>query len=159
MTQKWVYALIASLATIFLTTFYITQIHNIPVQQFAVQEDIFLTEYIIDGLHLEIVEQPEDRYKGLGSRLHMLDTEAMLFVFPELDRHGIWMKDMHFAIDIIWLDADGVIVDISTEISPETYPEIFYPQSKSLYVLECTSGCVTRYGFDIGERILKHVEK
>src|SRR3989344_4329125 len=40
--------------------------------------------------------------RGLSGRTSLGEGEGMLFIFDQEGTHGIWMKDMHFAIDIVW---------------------------------------------------------
>lgn len=77
--------------------------------------------------------------------------DAMLFVFDELANHSIWMKNMKFDIDILWLDENGKIVHIENEISPNTYPKNFINTTPALYVLELRSGMVKNSKINIGD--------
>ena len=45
--------------------------------------------------------------KGLSGRDNLADDEGMFFVFEKSDIYPFWMKDMKFAIDIIWIMEDG----------------------------------------------------
>jgi len=64
----------------------------------------------------------------------------MLFVFENPGIHGIWMKDMKFPIDIIWLDKDMSVISKELNVSPDTYPQVFYPSREAYYVLEVKAG-------------------
>ena len=68
----------------------------------------------------------------------------MLFVFDEDGDWGIWMKDMQFPIDILYISQNGSVVSIDANISPNTYdtnpPEVFYPPLAVRYVLELPAG-------------------
>ena len=77
-----------------------------------------------------------------------------MFVFDQLDFHGIWMKDMKFPIDIIWLDDTQQVVTIKTYISPDSYPEVFRPTQESLYVLEVPAGFVKTAEIKIGDQLV-----
>lgn len=88
------------------------------------------------SVRTEIAETPEERRRGLGGRDALLENHGMLFVFDTPAPYGIWMEDMRFAIDILWLNAEGKIVDLKQNVVPETYPEVFYPKEDALYVLE-----------------------
>ena len=88
----------------------------------------------------ELAVSSVERVKGLSGRPTLADNEGLFFVFPHDSRHGIWMKDMRFAIDIIWLDHNLRIVDIAREVSPETFPKVFEPKGDSRYVLEVPHG-------------------
>ena len=91
------------------------------------------------------------RTRGLSGTKHLADDSAMLFVFDEADEHGIWMKEMYFPIDIIWLDGNHKIITIEDNVSPDTYPTVFYPKDKSLYVLEVNAGFSERHALKTGD--------
>jgi hypothetical protein len=75
----------------------------------------------------------------------------MLFVFDKEGYYGFWMKEMNFPIDIAWLDKDKKITLIEKNVLPETYPQIFNPKSKNLYVLETKAGFFEKFGIKIGD--------
>lgn len=77
----------------------------------------------------------------------------MLFVFEKADYHSFWMKDMKFAIDIIWIDEDKKITDITHNATPGTYPEIFKPSLPAKYVLEVMSGWIEKNNIEIGMQV------
>jgi hypothetical protein len=104
-------------------------------------------------LNLEVISSNEDRIKGLSNRDSLPKDKAMLFIFPKEDFHGIWMKEMNFPIDILWLDKDFVIVDMKNDVRPESFPGIFRPQTKSLYVLEINVGLSEKEGIEIGQSL------
>jgi uncharacterized membrane protein (UPF0127 family) len=57
-------------------------------------------------------------------------------IFDKEYKAGIWMKDMNFPIDIYWFKKDLSPDLVLRDISPDTYPNVFYPQGDVLYVLE-----------------------
>ncbi len=99
---------------------------------------------------LIVVNSAESRSRGLGGMKSISDDQAMLFVFDEPAKYGIWMKDMNFTIDIFWLDEFKKIVTIQHNISPDTYPKIFYPESESSYVLETKGGFAKKNNLEVG---------
>lgn len=94
------------------------------------------------------------RERGLSNTHFINENNGMFFVFEEADSHGIWMKDMQFNIDIVWVDADNQIVDIEENVSPSTYPKVFSPDVPSKYVLEVMAGWVAKNHVQIGDNIL-----
>jgi uncharacterized membrane protein (UPF0127 family) len=80
------------------------------------------------------------RSKGLGGVETLAPDTGMLFIFENTDIWGIWMKDMKISIDVLWLDDMGRIVSVEENMSPETYPKIFFPTNRSRYVLEVPTG-------------------
>ena len=105
------------------------------------------------GFNTIIVDTPESRQKGLGGRESLATSTAMLFVFDYPDKYGIWMKDMNFPIDILWLDKEGRIVHIEENISPETFPKTFFPLDESLYVLEGNEDFVETHKLEVGKTL------
>lgn len=99
---------------------------------------------------IEVVDTPEARTLGLSGRTALPDGYGMLFVFPEADRYGFWMKDMLVSIDIIWLSETGEIVGIEASIAPETYPKEFHPPTPVRYVLETRAGLAQERGWQVG---------
>jgi uncharacterized membrane protein (UPF0127 family) len=98
----------------------------------------------------EIADTPEAQAQGLSGRTSL--NGGMLFVFDRPDKYGIWMKDMNFPIDIIWLDENKKIVTIQENATPESYPsKTFFPSSSSLYVLELNSGTVRDEAISAGQ--------
>lgn len=95
-----------------------------------------------------------EQQKGLGGVEKLEKNSGMLFIFPNSDKHGFWMKDTLIALDIIWIDADWNIVFIQKNATPDTYPSIFAPNTPALYVLEVNSGISSEYNFKIGDKVL-----
>lgn len=108
---------------------------------------------------VEIARTSTEQKKGLSGRLSLSEGEGMLFVFDHLDRYGFWMPDMHFAIDIIWIDSDGHIVDITHDVTPESYPAVFTSSTPAQYALEVPAGSALRYGWKIGDNTEFQLEK
>ncbi len=106
------------------------------------------------SLRIEYATTTETREFGLGARESIAPDEAMLFVFPEDDFYGFWMNDMLVSIDIFWLDSKGQVVSIQEEVSPDTYPDVFYPTAPARYVLETAAGFARAHGVVIGTPLL-----
>ncbi|HYF13289.1 MAG TPA: DUF192 domain-containing protein [Candidatus Paceibacterota bacterium] len=98
------------------------------------------------AITFEIADTDEERIRGLSGRPSLRTGHGLLFIFPEEGNHGIWMKDMKFPIDIIWADREGIIVTIARNVSPDTYPQSFYPSKPARYVLELPAGTVDERG-------------
>lgn len=99
---------------------------------------------------IEVVDTPEARSLGLSGRTTLPEDYGMLFVFPEADRYGFWMKDMLVPIDIIWLSDTGEIVGIEASVAPETYPQEFKSPAPVRHVLETRAGLANERGWQVG---------
>lgn len=106
------------------------------------------------SLKLEYALTPEEREQGLGGRESIRSDYGMLFVFPKADYYGFWMKDMHFPIDIFWLNAKGQVIDLHEGVATSTFPHVFYPPQPSLYVLETAAGFGELHGVETGTTLL-----
>ncbi|HEV2403036.1 MAG TPA: DUF192 domain-containing protein [Candidatus Saccharimonadales bacterium] len=81
-----------------------------------------------------------EQAQGLGGRHAMPLYSGMLFIFPTASEQCFWMKDMHFPLDMIWLNSAKQVVYMQAAISPNTYPETFCPESPARYVIELNTG-------------------
>ena len=92
------------------------------------------------SLRIEYATTTEARERGLAGRGSIAPDQAMLFVFPRDGYYGFWMKDTLVPLDIFWLDSQGQTVSIQENVSPSSYPNVFYPSVPARYVLETISG-------------------
>ena len=104
-------------------------------------------------IETELANDFATRQKGLSGRECIGDNQAMLFEFDTSERWGIWMKDMKFSIDIVWLDADKKVIDVEEGVSPDSYPSIFYPKGFASYVIEFGQGGISRKNITVGDQI------
>jgi len=103
-------------------------------------------------LDFEVVDTPELQRKGLSDRESLAKNKAMLFVFSESGQRCIWMKDMRFSIDIVWLDKSNKIVKIAENVAPETYPDTFCADDADR-VLELNAGEAKGLGLTIDGKV------
>lgn len=101
-------------------------------------------------VRVQVAKNPDELTKGLSGAARLDDDQGMLFVFDHADQWPVWMKDMQFSIDIVWLDDQRLVVAIKRNVSPDTYPELFRPGKPARYVLELPAGYVDKYGVGVG---------
>ena len=104
-------------------------------------------------LELEIMRTPEEQARGLSGRESLEENAGMLFVYDEQATPSFWMKEMNFPIDIIWIGSDGRIVDISENLAPDTFPQLFHPRALVQYVLEVNASWAKTYDVTIGDPV------
>ncbi len=80
----------------------------------------------------------------------------MLFVWDAEEIHTLWMKDMRFALDFIWLDADRTVVHIERDVQPQPGADdselVRYPsQALVRYAIELEAGEAARLGVAVGD--------
>lgn len=106
---------------------------------------------------VEIADTPAARSRGLSGRDQIAENEGMLFVFENEDvQPAFWMKDMKFAIDIIWID-EGQVIQITPNAkppkpgTPDEDIELILPESPVDLVLETKAGEAS--GIKLGDRV------
>ena len=77
-------------------------------------------------------------YDGLMHVKSMPLDEGMFFTFENEDYHGIWMKNTHIPLDVVWINENGIIVDIAT-LQPHDL-NTTQPEQPAKYILEVNAG-------------------
>lgn len=106
-------------------------------------EENLIVEIDRQPIEVTIADTPELRKNGLSGTTNLPANSGMLFVFPYSDTWGIWMKDMNYALDILWIDRLGRIVHLEENVTPESFPEVYQPSEPALYVLEVPAGFIS----------------
>ena len=103
----------------------------------------------------ELMIEDEDRAMGLMFRPSLPADRALLFVFDDLDFHGIWMKNCRFPIDIVWLDEDKKVVHVTPNVPPckaDPCPS-YQPMRKAAYVIEMNAGAAQKQKVAVGSAV------
>lgn len=108
-------------------------------------------------LRVEVAKSMTERARGLSGRQVLGANEGMYFVFDKPDHYGFWMKDMLFAIDMIWIK-DGRVVGFSENAAPEPKTplwslKIYYPPDTADAVLEVNAGFVAAHQIKVGDAV------
>lgn len=103
----------------------------------------------------ELVNSNASRTLGLSNR-DAIGSDGMLFVFNKKASQSIWMKDMNFNLDLIWL-SDGEIIGFNLAV-PKPEPDqnlselpIYQPVLAANAVLETQAGFVKQHALEIGD--------
>ncbi len=99
----------------------------------------------------ELADTYLKRVNGLMFHKTLAEDGGMLFVFDSPGRHAIWMMNMSFPIDIMWLDEEKEIVHVVEDAQPcfMSCPA-YAPPKNAKYVIEVNSGFVKKYGLETG---------
>lgn len=103
----------------------------------------------------EIADTGPKQMRGLMHRKSLPLKSGMLFIFEQEAKYSFWMKNTIIPLDMIWIDADKRIVDITKNALPckEEICGNFSPRSEAKYVLEVNSGFSDRFGLNIGDEV------
>jgi hypothetical protein len=100
-----------------------------------------------------VADSLPERIQGLSGTPYIPNGVVKLFVFDSAGEQPMWMKDMQYPIDILWLDDAGVIVHIEKEVSPETYPKSFASPKPARYVIEAKADFVASSSIKVGDEV------
>jgi uncharacterized membrane protein (UPF0127 family) len=110
-------------------------------------------DMVINGtaFNTEVTSSQADRERGLSGRDSLDPNTAMVFEFGDNGQHCMWMKDMKFAIDMVWFNESRKVVAVERNVTPKTYPKTFCHEGVT--VIEFAAGTTDRVPFGIGDEI------
>lgn len=101
----------------------------------------------------EVADTFAKQVKGLMFHQNLKENEGMLFIFGKEAHYEIWMMNMSFPIDIIWIN-NGKVVDIKKDAQPCLLScESYRPKDLAKYVLEVNSNFTDRHNVKIGTKV------
>ncbi len=134
----------------------------------ATAQDSGSVDLVLGGepFRLELAADPASRARGLMFRESIAADGGMLFVFPDSRPRGFWMKNCLVNMDIVFLDAEGVVVR-----TLEMFAEPLQRQDESVsdyhrrlpgyrsrepaqFAIELRHGTVPRLGIAVGDRLI-----
>lgn len=119
----------------------------------------FLDVRLPDGTKIsaQLRLTPEEQATGMMFRTSLPKNEGMLFIHATEEARGYWMFQCEIPLDIIWLDRNRRIVEISKQTPPcrdiaERCPS-YGGNARSKYVLELASGMADAHRLQVGDTI------
>ncbi len=101
---------------------------------------------------VEVADTAEEMTKGLMHRYRMDENSGMLFVFPAVQQATFWMRDTYIPLDILFLDENGIVVDMHKNATPRSTDYI----KSSVHVkaaLELNAGMIEKLAISTNTRI------
>ena len=105
---------------------------------------------------VECVVTPAALKKGLSGRQSLPTGTGMFFLFSRLQKQSIWMPGMNFPIDVVWLDENLSVVNITYGATPciegndcPSYSSAY----SAFYAIEMPAGDAKKYGFAVGTEL------
>lgn len=153
--QKYRVPLVAAAVLIFFVTWLsISTSRSVSPCAFKIAENPdSLPVRLTKCISLETARTNSALILGLSGRESMPRDHGMLFIFDIPGKQCMWMKDMHFSLDMVWLDEKHRIVHIEKDLQPETYPKSFCSPKPAKYVVEVNSGIATQAGLQEGQQL------
>jgi uncharacterized membrane protein (UPF0127 family) len=130
-----------------------------PVIPYAAPRPANTLVMLPDGstVHVELATTEAQKEYGLMGRTHLAQGRGMLFVHQNVADHGYWMYHCKIGLDIVWMDANHAIVEMSPNTPPcrgkaSTCPT-YGGHQPSKYVLELPVGSIALHHLKVGQRI------
>jgi uncharacterized protein len=102
-----------------------------------------------ETLDAELALTPKEEMTGMMFRTNILETDAMLFVFPVQQRASFWMKNCPESISAAYIGPDGVIQEIH-HLEKEDTNAVVAASDNIQYVLETSDGWFARHNVSTG---------
>ena len=103
-------------------------------------------------IEAEVMATPERRATGLMRRAEMPQQHGMLFVFPQEQRHCMWMKNTLLPLSVAFLDRTGKIINVE-DMQPKTENN-HCAAGDARYALEMNLGWFKTRGLSRGTHIV-----
>ena len=111
-------------------------------------------------LEVQIADTDPRRARGLMFQEQLPFDEGMFFVFDGVSKRSIWMLNMQFPLDILWIDENGKVVYIEKNVPPcktaletVTCPSYKGNNNDAKYVLEVTAGFIDKFNISENSQI------
>lgn len=136
------------------TAVYLYRVYGDDMMAFFGQQDDIVV--FIDNLAVSvtIADDLAELRQGLSGVSGLGELEGKLLIFEEEGYHKIWMKDMLFPIDIIFVNNDFRVVDVAENVLPETYPLTYTSSAPARFVLEMNAHSVQTFNIEEGDELL-----
>lgn len=130
-----------------------------PVIPYAAPRPANTLVMLPDGstVRVELATTEKEREYGLMERSHLPEGRGMLFIHDKPGHYGYWMYHCKIGLDIVWMNQDREIVEMSPDTPPCTGKATTCPtyggKEVSIYVLELPVGDIQRHKLAPGETI------
>lgn len=105
----------------------------------------------------EVANDDCKRILGLSGRKTLEPGKAMIFEYENDGIREIWMKNMNFPIDIIWINSSFEIVGIENNVDSSTYPQKFGGEYRAKYVIELPVNFINNNNISRGDTVLLNI--
>ena len=117
---------------------------------------IYVSGSQISRFLVEVVDTPETITKGLSGRRVLPQRQGMLFVFPKTEVHSMWMPNMYFPLDIVWLNSSKKIVkiDVNVQACSGTHNcKTYSSDIPVLYAIELNGNNASTLGLQVNQQL------
>lgn len=121
----------------------------------AFLDKLYRTHWVLGdrAFDLWVALDAQQRRQGLRDVSVMRENQGMLFCFPVAQTQYFSMAETAIDLDIVFLKADGKIVDIFHNV-PRFSKETIVSSEPAMFALELRAGVLTSLGLLRGERLI-----
>ncbi len=102
---------------------------------------------------VELADSDVERETGLMFRTELARDAGMLFVYPQDQFIGLWMRNTLIPLDMVFIRADGTVSSVAKGAVPHDETPIVSKEPLRA-VLELAAGEADRIGVKPGDRVL-----
>ncbi len=99
-----------------------------------------------------IADNEQSRERGLMFVRALDANRGMLFLFERPHFAAFWMKNTYLSLDIVFIDAQGIVVNVARNTEPLSLKPI-ESAAPVTGVLELVAGAAARIGLTSGDRV------
>ncbi|MEO0998133.1 MAG: DUF192 domain-containing protein [Pseudomonadota bacterium] len=103
---------------------------------------------------LYVAETPGQRSRGLMYVRDMAHDDGMIFIYDRPARISMWMRNTVIPLDMLFVDADGQILNIERSTTPYSRRSI-PSDGPARYVVEVNAGVTADLGMRAGTRLFR----
>jgi uncharacterized membrane protein (UPF0127 family) len=133
-----------------------TAVAEAPAPEVALEPLQVVTKKGRHAFRVAIADDEEERNRGLMFRSVLDEDEGMLFNFFQTQPLSFWMKNTLIPLDIIFIAADGRIINIAANTTPYSLEPV--PSAGPAFaVLEIGGGLSAELGIKPGDRVVHRI--
>jgi|JI10StandDraft_1071094.scaffolds.fasta_scaffold254324_2 uncharacterized membrane protein (UPF0127 family) len=102
---------------------------------------------------VELALTDQQQMQGLMYRRALAPDRGMLFVYPVDAPLAMWMKNTYIPLDMLFLRADGTIINIIQDVPPQTL-DSRPSEGPARAAVELAAGTTARLGIRPGDRVV-----
>jgi uncharacterized protein len=122
------------------------------LQRFATSELTIVGKTGPHRFTVEVAETPAQMEQGLMFRRTLADNAGMLFDFKQPTMATMWMRNTLIPLDMLFVDAQGRIVNIHERAVPKS-DDVIAAAAPVRYVIELNGGTAARLGIAPGDKV------
>ncbi len=121
-------------------------VKQLPTEEIELGGEVF---------RVELAFTQKSRERGLMFRRELASDAGMLFIYSREQYCSFWMKNTLIDLDILFIRADGTVVNTAAMKAPQPgqRPGSYPSKGAVKYCLELNAGTVERLGIKAGDRV------